>query len=181
MRNIIKVLMDKLLKCYSMELYSLDRSNFVSQLHMIPDDIYLTSVTQGLLKENKSYCANHYHLWKRNIKKGAKGLFAVSDGKIVGHGWLKINGAKDSFYRFGKKIAYISEIYVDRDFRGRGIAPAMISHFILDYPKEYTLYISAYASNAASKNALLKVGFSYIRSLKFVRSCKITLNKHKII
>ena len=169
-----------IIKKYSMELYSLDRTNFVSQLHRIPEDIKLVSVTQELLDENRLYCAKNYNSWKHNLKKGAKGLFVVYDGRVIGHGWLKFEGSKDPFYRFGKNVAYISELNVNKDFRGRGIAPAMMSNFIINYSDSYDFYISVYTTNNSSRNALLKVGFTYIEFFEFIRALKITWNQHKI-
>ena len=163
---------------YHMNLYNLTRENF--QLHKAPEDITFACVTKEILDANKASYPGKYNKWKHNLKKGAEGLFAICDNKVVGYGCLKTKGVKDTFYKIGKNAAYLSDFFVDEDFRGRGIYPAMLSHFVITHPECCEFFISAYTRNISSLNGLQKIGFQYIRSLVFVRTLKMTLNKYKI-
>lgn len=163
-----------------MNLYHLTGDYFVSQLHKAPKDIVFIRINQENLDTNKDLYADKYKKWKYNLKNGAEGLFAVCNDKVVGYGWLKTKGAKDTFYKFGENAAYLSEFFVDEDFRGRGIYPAMLSQFVITHPECCEFFISAYTSNISSLNGLQKIGFQYIRSLVFVRALKVTLNKFRI-
>ena len=169
-------------KKYDMELYCLQRDHLVSYLDKAPSNIELIDINDENLEANKSYYPSKYRSWKRSLKKGEKGVFAVCDGKAIGYGWLKKKGTKDPFYRFGKSVAYLAGFYVSSDFRGQNIYPALISQLILSSPEYDKFYISIYTSNVASRNGLLKVGFELIRSLTFIRirALKVTLNKYKI-
>lgn len=168
------------IKKYQMELYSLERSNLVSWMDKIPKVFQFIDVTDAILRENKSFCAKHYKDWKRNLKKGAKGVFVLNDGEIVGYGWLKTNRANDPFYCFQKNTAYLSEFYVDPDFRGKRILAAMISFLVINNFEYQRFYVSAYSSNKSSINGLIKCGFSHLCTLTFLRVAKVTLNKHKL-
>ena len=170
----------KCIKVYNMELYSLNRDCFISQLHKLPQGIEFHRITESDLEANKSYCASHYKSWKYNLKKGAEGLFATYDNEIVAHGWLKKRSSKDPFYLMEKNVAYLSEFYVNANFRGRGIYPAMLSQFISNDQNFDSFFISIYQNNVASRNGLLKVGFKLSSCFRFVRAFKITLNKHRI-
>lgn len=172
--------MGRFIKKFCMELYSLPGAKSTPKLHNIDANVKLIAVTKELFQANKADFASHYRVWSKNIKRGASGVFAVCNGKIIGYAWLRTKGCKDTFYRFDDKIGYVSEVFVDADFRGMGIAPAMMSYLICNHSECDTFYISIYTSNSASRNALLKVGFSYNRSLEFIRIFKITWNKYKI-
>jgi len=173
--------MGKFIKKYDMDFYSLSRDCFVSQLNKVSIDIDIDCINEENLEANKFFYPNRYKLWRGNLKKGAKGLFAIYGGRVVGYGWLKKKGSKDTFYRFGKDIAYLSEFYVEDSFRGKGIYPALLSQLILSSPEYHRYFISAYTSNVSSCKGLLKVGFERICSFTFIRAFKITFNKHKII
>lgn len=166
---------------YCMNLYSLDKKDFVSWLPQLPDGIELVDATEKLFDENKAYCAKHYRRWKSNMKKGAKCVFAVHNNRIVGHGWLKTQGSNDTFYKFGRKVAYLSEFYVDGDFRGRGIYPVLQSYLIHENPEYQRFFSSAYPTNVSSLKGLKKVGFSKISTLTFYRAFKITWNKYALV
>lgn len=181
LKNYVLGLTMKIVSIYNMELYSLNRNCFVSRLHTMPSNIKFVRITKEVLEANKSYYPKRYNLWKHNLKKGAEGLFAMCDNRIVGHGWLKKKGSKDPFYRIGDNVAYLSEFFVHPDFRGNGIYPAMLSHFISQHKDCYSFYISVYTHNVSSRKGLLKVGFQCVSYFKFIRTLKITLNKHRIV
>lgn len=163
---------------YHMNLYNLTRENF--KPHKAPQDITFVRVTQEILDANKMLYPDKYNKWKYNLKKGADGVFAIHNNKVVGYGWLKVKGAKDPFYKFGENVAYLSEYFVNEDFRGKGIYPAMLSHFVITHPEYSEFFISPYTSNVSSTNGLRKVGFQLIRSFVFVRALKIMFNKYEI-
>lgn len=168
--------MKKLIKNYDMYLYKVDREQFVSHLHNLPDNITLVYADEEVLTAvsgTKKY-------WKCNLKKGSECIFALDGQKIVGHIWLKKKGARDIFYRFGKGVAYFSEAYVDDNYRGKGIFPAMISQIILSHPEYNEFYTSIYTHNVSSINGAKKIGFEIVKTLSFVRALKITLNKYRI-
>ena len=173
--------MRKIVMKWHMDLYHLDRASFCSCLDKAPQNIKFVYITEANLESNKDYHSEKHNLWKRNLKKGSVGIFALCDGVVVGHGWLKKRGAVDSFYRVGKDVAYLSEFFVSSEFRGKSIYPALLSQLILAHPSYDEFYISAYKSNVASRNGLLKVGFKPIRDFCFVRALKITFNKHKLV
>ena len=108
--------MRKIIIKHDMELYSLDKEKFTSQLDKISEDIKLIDVTVDVLDKNKSYCASNYKLWKYNVKKGTKGVFAVCGDKIVGRGWVKVKGSKDPYYNMGKNAGYVSGLFRNLKF-----------------------------------------------------------------
>ena len=175
--------MRKLFAKYEMQLLQLNRAAFSSKINNLPNDIQLEMASDDnlhLIKENAE-SAHKYRSWQKYLKNGARGVFAIYGGTIIGYGWLKSKGIKDSFYVLGEEVAYLSEFFVAEAFRGRCIYPAMISWLVESSPQYNEFYISAYTSNNASLRGLAKVGFSLTKTLVFKRAFKMTFNKYKII
>ena len=174
--------MRKIIKKYTLQFYTFNKEDFESQLDKLSKDIKLIDVTLEVLEQNKTYCADNYKLWKHNVKKGTKGVFAVCGNKIVGYVWLKVKGAKDPYFRLGKNIGYLSGSFVDPTYRGKGIAPAMMSYLVLNNCDRYKICGAIYPTNNPSINSLLKLGgFSCVRNYEFVRALKMTWNKQKLV
>ena len=118
--------------------------------------------------------------FKTMLKLKDIGVFVRVGSRYVGYGWLKLKSSKD--YYFTLDEAYLCRFFVHPDFRGMNIYPCSIA-YLLDIAKRKGLrkaYISAAPSNIASLRGMEKMGFEFLKEIKFVRCCKCTLNKYKL-
>ena len=162
---------------YTMELYHLHISDLA--VHTSPR-VTLIKAAQSVTDKHTCPSTQIYNNIIKNLKRNIDGVLAVCDGEIVGYGWIKFKGDSDKFYRFGDRVAYLSEFFVENSFRGQGIYPSIISQLILSHDDYNDFYISAYSNNISSKKGLEKVGFKRIKTLRFTRFLKVTFRRHKI-
>lgn len=178
--------MKRIISGYKMELYALQRSSFTSYsgAECLPPDLKLTLLDDDLLDEAKAKWPNKYRQWRSALensgKQGGGVAIALVGSEMVAYGQLKTEKVNDTFYRVGKNTAYLSSFYTDPNYRGKSIYPAVISYLVEAYPEYNEFFISVYTTNHSSKNGLMKVGFVPIKTFKFIRVLKMTLNKKRI-
>lgn len=166
-----------------MNLYALDREKLVSYVHCesLPQNIEFRRLDDQLFEKIKADCNGMDRQWKQFLRTSS-GMVAVAlvDGKLAAYGHLKTKEHHDTFYKIGKRTAYLSSFFTAPEYRGCGIYPAVISYLVETNPQYQRYYISAYVTNRSSINGLTKAGFARIKTLTFLRIGKLTVNKYQI-
>lgn len=170
--------MSKIIKKYDMGLYTLQRDKLISYTSKLSADTRIEKVNQSLFQQLKQKYPRSFKIKKYSDSKITI-CVALTNEQIVGYGSLKTKNCKDTFYRIGENVAYLSSFFVEPEQRGKGIYPAMIS-FLVENSEYEQYYISAYTSNIASLNGLQKTGFVLSKKVSFIRFLKTTLFKHYI-
>ncbi|MFT6706195.1 MAG: GNAT superfamily N-acetyltransferase [Flavobacteriales bacterium] len=103
--------------------------------------------------------ASYYDLSELIQSKKAEVLIVESEGKIIASGYASIEKADN--YLQHKQYAHLGFMYVDPDFRGRGINKLILDGLIAwakgEGINEFRLEV--YAGNAGAIKAYEKVGF----------------------
>ena len=162
----------------TMELFRLEKQDLCEYLPA--EGIDLVPIAKEDLCKMEVFGKQKMRETKSRFRRGDTGLCAMAGSEIVGYGWIKHRGSFDHFYRIGKNVAYLSSFFVREDYRGKGIYPALITHLIQNADNCDVFFISAYTRNKSSLRGLRKVGFQQIRTFRFWRAFKMTLNKRTI-
>ena len=120
----------------------------------------------------------YIHDFKKMLSLGDYGLFICVDNIPVGYGWAKMENSKDYF--FYVKDCYLCRFFIEPEYRGNNLYPAIIIKLIQDIQKWgiNTFFIAAEYTNIPSLRGIEKVGFVYQDTFYFLRVLKMTLNKH---
>lgn len=173
--------MKKIVRKYDMNLYSLRRENFISytDCNALPFNIEIKMLDYDLLEKHKENCFGNYELWLKTLNLRG-GVLALIDNTIIAYGQIKVKKCSDAFYKIGAHTAYLSAFYTNDDYRGHCIYPALLSYLVETNQQYNEFFISAYTTNYASINGLTKVGFVFIKRLRFWRFAKSTVNKYRL-
>ena len=101
-----------------------------------------------------------------NILSGSPyvdGFIFVIGGKIIGYGIT----AHSYSTEFGGECIWIEDIYIEEDYRGRGIGSKFIQHVKELYPDKI-LRLETEADNAAAVNLYERLGFKRLPYLEMV-------------
>lgn len=158
-------------RMYTMRLYQLNKNDLVVQLPK--KQVEYVPVTYENLHWAKSFSKERQ--FRRYLKMGDFGYYAMLGGNPIGYGWEKQSGSKDLFYKVNSG-SYLGKFYVDNKYRGNNIYPSMIAQLVQHSSSE-NFYIAAYNTNVSSLRGLEKTGFSFLREDTVFRIFKITLNK----
>lgn len=144
---------------------------------------YKTISEENILEVAKLRNNSRLREFKKNIKQKSIGIAAYKDDSIVGYGWIKWEGCYDNFFHITGDKGYLASFFVAPEYRGNGIYPCIIQELIKKtnklYGAEYFL-IGIQKENKASINGALKVGFSYLKHVNFLRAFKVTIPKKSI-
>ena len=92
-----------------------------------------------------------------------EGFVFVEENKIIGYGML----AKSFSTEFGGECIWIEDIYLEENFRGRGIGTNFIQHVKKIYP-EKILRLEAEKENSKAVNLYKSLGFEELPYLELV-------------
>lgn len=92
-----------------------------------------------------------------------EGFVFVAENKIVGYGML----AKSFSTEFGGECVWIEDIFVEENFRGKGIGSGFIRYVKKNYP-EKILRLEAEKGNAKAVAVYKKFGFKELPYLELV-------------
>ncbi|MBQ6298083.1 MAG: GNAT family N-acetyltransferase [Selenomonadaceae bacterium] len=94
-----------------------------------------------------------------------EGFVFVDDGKIIGYGMT----ARSYSTEFGGECIWIEDIYVEAEYRGRGIGSQFIRYVKAHYP-EKILRLEAEADNTVAVTFYKHFGFKELPYLELVCS-----------
>lgn len=109
----------------------------------------------------KSGKVSYYDLEQLVVSDDAEVLVAEMNNQLIGSGYAKIKKSKD--YLKDDHHAYLGFMYVDQDYRGKGVNQLIIENLI-NWSKKRgikVICLEVYDKNASAIKAYNKVGFSH--------------------
>jgi RimJ/RimL family protein N-acetyltransferase len=173
-------LFKKLFQIYRLKLYKINYRDIKSVTSKIEITFEPINYENYMLAKNIQG-AQHVGEFKEMLNMNDFGLFVCVNGKLIGYGWGKIQNSKDYFYNI--QNCYLCRFFVSPQYRGLGIYPCIIKEIMSSIKKEYGIekyYIAVESNNISSINGITKVGFEYVNEKRFIRGCKITLNRFQL-
>lgn len=105
-----------------------------------------------------------------------------AEGVSLGTIWVMYRGGNDTEYRIRNIDAYIFDVLIDANHRGRGLAGVMIE-LVMDklYEKGIAAaYLAVSKTNVPAIKAYRKIGFTTVGEKRFFRVLKINIPYHKL-
>lgn len=173
-------MLKNLFRIWKEELFFLKREDYVKVISDLPlrfirineNNLYLI---QGITENKGEKALKNF---KNQLKNGDLGLLVCIGDTPIAYGWAKFFKSRDFFFQISDSCCYLCKFYTHSNYRGHNVYPSLISTFI-EYLSDYDrFYIDIEMGNLASKKGLLKVGFDTVKTFKFYRVFKITLNKY---
>lgn len=139
----------------------------ISQLKNFQEQlvIYERPFDAGIPKKGK---VEYYDLKNLIKNKKVNFLVAEADNKIVGCGFGEIR--KNVKWALNKEYGYIGLMYVERNFRGRGIGNLIVKNLIkwLKKKKIKDIRLQVYAKNKKALHTYQKYGFKdFVIEMKY--------------
>ena len=153
----------------------------------LPDDVCFEPLAPASIEELRGMTTLRVDKLKAVMSKnqGLCEAFVLrerSSGKPVGTVWVMYRGGNDVEYRIRNIDAYIFDVYVSKECRGRGYAGVMIcglaGHLLAKGISAAHLAVST--ANSSAIRAYEKIGFQKERDLSFFRILKVNLPYHKL-
>ena len=135
-------------------------------------DIEIEKITSKNLEHIVDFReTRHIKVFEGFLKqKNMIGIFAFFNSKAIAHVWCTICFRKhcrvNGYFNINNKEAFIHYCYVKENFRGQGVYSTMLKYMCEKLFKEYhvnKIFIDCEVQNIASKKAIEKVGFKYIK------------------
>lgn len=178
------ILLNRILKgifhIYKEKLYTLvigNENNVQAKIEL--SFVEITHENYTLVKDLKG--KSYLRKFKKMLNMSDYGVFACINGKPIGYGWAKFENSRDYFYVI--KDCYLCRFFVTPKFRGLGVYPTLIRELLNIVYREKGIerfFIAVEHDNYPSIRGIEKVGFKFLQENKFVRCCKITLNKFNL-
>jgi ribosomal protein S18 acetylase RimI-like enzyme len=118
------------------------------------------------LRKLKPGLASEY--FRDEARRAARGFFALADGQLAGVVWILDTRYPSRVIRLGPSDVELAFLYVENEFRGRGIARALIQEACRVLPHEgvTAIYSIIEEHNVPSQKAFLASGFQRIAALR---------------
>jgi GNAT superfamily N-acetyltransferase len=112
------------------------------------------------------------------VEEGQRGVYALLDGEVVGHGWAVVCGGDHcravGYIDLRRGEACIHFCHVRESHRGKGIYPAMLGalcHRLFEQCGVRRIVVDAALGNTAARRGIEKVGFRPTHRALFVQVC----------
>lgn len=171
-----------IIRLYNMVIYKIKKADFIPIEAKI--DLEYREINNENINEVMGIRGKHFvNEFKKVLKENkALGIAAYKDEEVIGYGWLKTKGARDSFFNLENVEGYLSTFFVKREYRGKKIYPSLITKLIeSEKAKEVKdFYIATESKNTSSQKGFLKLDAKHEKNVKILRALKVTLNKYKL-
>ena len=104
--------------------------------------------------------------FRRYLREGQEGIFAVADGRVVGHAWAVVCRAErcraNGYIELARGEAALHSISVAESHRGRRVFQAMVATFctrLFDEAQVRRIVSTVELDNPASRRGHVNVGF----------------------
>lgn len=103
--------------------------------------------------------------FERFLYQGRRGVFAVHEGKVVGHGWasdwVSESRTFSGYFRLPENSVLIHYCFVSPEHRGRGLYQQILRSLVQACSgAPGSILVDTNSNNKASQNGILKSGFS---------------------
>ncbi len=171
-----------IIRFYNMVVYKIEKADFIpieSSVNLDYKEITKENINKVMGLRGKHFVNEFQKVLKENKSFG---LAAYNEDEIVGYGWLKFKGARDSFFNLSSINGYLSAFFVKKEYRGNKIYPSLITKLIeSDKAKDIKeFYIATENKNLSSQKGFQKLNAKHIKDVKILRAMKITWNKYKL-
>ncbi|MGI6523668.1 MAG: GNAT family N-acetyltransferase [Christensenellales bacterium] len=172
-----------IIRLYNMVIYKIKKADFIPIEAKI--DLEYREINNENINEVMGIRGKHFLNEFKKVLKGNKalGIAAYKDEEVIGYGWLKTKGARDSFFNLENVEGYLATFFVKREaYRGKKIYPSLITKLIeSEKAKEVKeFYIATERKNTSSQKGFLKLNAKHEKNIKILRAMKITLNKYTL-
>lgn len=130
------------------------------QIEALAEKIWTEHYTPIIGAEQVRYMLKRFQsveaMLRQCREEGYRYIQAVVDGALAGY---------CAFARPDAETIFLSKVYVDSTYRGRGLADAMIRHSIAECPGAKTMILTVNKHNAGAIAAYRKMGFAIVEEL----------------
>lgn len=176
----IKILGKNIFQVYKHHIMRLDYQATDCDSELVLRKINLDCIGEELKPIGTTVTVSNLMRLVRTNSGRCEGFKLVNGEKPVGTIWVMYKGSDDLEYRIRNIEAYIFDVFVNDDYRGRGYAGEMIQKLML-YLHERginTAYLAVSTSNKSAIKAYIKTGFTTVRDTSFARILKINVPYH---
>ena len=148
-------------------LHKIDTDRIAETLAPIGTTVTVSNLKR-LISKNKNLCEGF--------------IFGEMGGYQIGTRWVMYKGADYPEYRIRDIDAYICDVFVNEQFRGRGYAGEMIRQ-LMEYLHEKGIdaaHLAVAKTNKSAIRAYEQTGFIPVSDKKFARILKINIPYHKL-
>ena len=181
----IRVLGKNILQRYShhimkIEYSEIDQGNLNKAL--VLDKINMTHISDVIVSVGSTVTVTNLKSLVRRNGIRCEVVVLRDSGLPIGIIWVMYRGANDLEYRIRNIDAYIFDVYIKEEYRGRGYAGEMI-RLLLEYLHKRgieTAYLAVSRTNNNAIRAYKKAGFSTVRDCMFIRFLRINIPYHAL-
>ena len=118
-------------------------------------DALITNGSEEIFESNVDSCLNG--------SPYVEGFIFIAEGKVIGYGML----AKSFSTEFGSECIWIEDIYLEEEFRGKGIGSRFIQ-YVKDMYSDKVLRLEAESDNQKAISTYEKNGFRKLPYMELV-------------
>ena len=118
-------------------------------------DALITNGSEEIFESNVDSCLND--------SPYVEGFIFIAEGKVIGYGML----AKSFSTEFGSECIWIEDIYLEEEFRGKGIGSRFIQ-YVKDMYSDKVLRLEAESDNQKAISTYEKNGFRKLPYMELV-------------
>lgn len=120
-------------------------------------------------------------IWRKNVKYSRTYILKNED-TTIGYVSIMMNGGKELLYEVKYSQAYIYNVYIKPEFRGKGYAKDMLLMVIKELHEEKIdeIIIAVLIDNIRALNTYIKVGGIIVKRVMFLRVCRCNIPQRTI-